>query len=99
MPVELDVRDLIMNVEEAQTALQYIKTNYGNMDTSLASMKDNIDIGLRDSWKGQSALDFFFMFDRVIDGLQIQLRMLSETYKKFDREIGEWIKMAETLEP
>jgi hypothetical protein len=97
MTPDLDVRDLIMDLDEVQNALQCIKINHKNMEDATGQMFEVIENGLRLTWIGQSAVEFFFMYDRAFDGLEIQKRRLLETFEKFEKEIGEWIEMAKTL--
>jgi uncharacterized protein YukE len=91
--------NLIMDVDATQETLSVIRTHREAMDVALAEIFNEVENGLRQSWQGPSAYEFFILYDRVYDRMEGNILALKDLQTKFQEEIIDWLEMSGTLAP
>jgi uncharacterized protein YukE len=99
MADESFLRELIMDVEACTDTHQILGTNIGALAQDLDDIDRTLNSGLRRSWQGNSAAEFFALYDRLYPTLSNKISGLDELSRKFHAEIQDWIEMAEALAP
>jgi uncharacterized protein YukE len=91
------LRELIMEVEHCQETHQVMGENIGVMAKELVDIDRELASGIRNSWQGNSAVEFFALYDKLFPALNQKVADLDRLSRNFLAEINDWIEMARAL--
>jgi WXG100 family type VII secretion target len=87
---------LHMEVETARSAQSTMASTYQQLTNLLQSMTSTVN-GLQPAWMGNSATEFFGLYDQWRSGMNTTLENLNTMAAKLQGEINEWESMASKL--
>jgi uncharacterized protein YukE len=93
MAAEFHIRTLLMDLETASSSQQIMAANIRMIRADLISAKTVMG-ELRANWQGDSALEYFNLFDTTISALEEYIRRWEEMTERFGNEIPAWEDMA-----
>ena len=99
MTKESFYRELIMDVDVCNESHQSLASNVGNLARDLDDIDRELNSGLRSSWQGHSAFEFFAQYDKLFPPLVDSIAALDELARKFQTEIQDWAAMGGSLAP
>lgn len=87
---------LHMEVETARNAQTNMVNTYQQLTSLLQSMTSAVN-GLQPAWMGNSATEFFSLYDQWRSNMNTTLENLNQMASKLQAEINEWEQMASKL--
>ncbi len=87
---------LHMEVETARSTQNSMNNTYQQMNSTVQSMTNAVN-GLQSAWMGNSATEFFGLYDQWRSGMTQLLEQLNQMQTKLQAEIAEWEQMASKL--
>jgi len=87
---------LHMEVETARSAQSNMANTYQQLTSLLQSMTSTVN-GLQPAWMGNSATEFFGLYDQWRSGMNTTLENLNTMATKLQAEINEWEQIASKL--
>ncbi len=87
---------LHMEVETARSTQTTMVNTYQQLTSLLQSMTNAVN-GLQPAWMGNSATEFFSMYDQWRSNMNTVLENLNQMASKLQAEINEWEQMASKL--
>lgn len=87
---------LHMEVETARSTQTTMVNTYQQLTSLLQSMTNAVN-GLQPAWMGNSATEFFGMYDQWRSSMNTLLENLNQMSSKLQAEINEWEQMASKL--
>lgn len=90
---EFHIRTLLMDLETAASAQQIMAANIRMIQADLLSAKTIME-ELRADWQGDSALEYFNLFDGTCAAVEEYVRRWEEMVERFGNEIPAWEDMA-----
>jgi uncharacterized protein YukE len=99
MADETFLRELIMDVDVCNESHQILGANIGVLAQDLDDIDRELKSGLRHTWQGNSAAEFFALYDQLYPVLIKKITALDGMSRKFQTEIQDWIEMAQSLAP
>jgi uncharacterized protein YukE len=93
------LRELIMDVDVCNETHQIMGSNIGILAQDLDDIDRVLNSGLRHSWQGNSAAEFFTLYGQLYPSLIKKITALDKLSRDFQAEIQDWIEMAQSLAP
>jgi WXG100 family type VII secretion target len=87
---------LHMEVETARNAQSNMANTYQQLTSLLQSMTSTVN-GLQPAWMGNSATEFFGLYDQWRGNMNTTLENLNNMATRLQGEINEWESMASKL--
>jgi WXG100 family type VII secretion target len=87
---------LHMEVETARNAQSNMANTYQQLTSLLQSMTSTVN-GLQPAWMGNSATEFFGLYDQWKSNMNSTLENLNTMASRLQNEINEWEQMASKL--
>jgi WXG100 family type VII secretion target len=87
---------LHMEVETARGAQSSMTNTYQQLTSLMQSMNSQVT-GLQPSWMGNSATEFFGLYDQWKTSTNSKLEELNQMATRLQNEINEWEQMASKL--
>ena len=87
---------LHMEVETARATQSNIANTYQQLSSLLQSMSSSVG-NLQPVWMGNSATEFFGLYDQWKSSMNTTLENLNTMAQKLNTEINEWEQMASKL--
>lgn len=87
---------LHMEVETAQSTQSSMNNTYQQLNSLLTSMSNSVN-GLQPAWMGNSATEFFGLYEQWRSGMTQSLEQLNQMTTRLQAEIAEWEQMASKL--
>jgi len=87
---------LHMEVETARSTQNTINSTSQNLSSMLQSMTSSVN-GLQPAWMGNSATEFFGLYDQWRSQMTQVLDQLNQMNQRLGTEINEWEQMASKL--
>jgi WXG100 family type VII secretion target len=87
---------LHMEVESARNTHSSMSNTYQQLQSLLQSMTSAVN-GLQPAWLGNSATEFFGLYDQWKSNMNTTLENLNTMNTKLQAEINEWEQMASKL--
>jgi len=87
---------LHMEVETARSTQSSMVNTYQQLQSLLQSMTSSVT-GLQPAWMGNSATEFFGLYDQWKSSMNTTLDNLNTMNTKLQAEINEWEQMASKL--
>jgi WXG100 family type VII secretion target len=87
---------LHMEVETAQSTQSSMNNTYQQLNSLLTSMSNSVN-GLQPAWVGNSATEFFGLYEQWRSGMTQSLEQLNQMTTRLQAEIAEWEQMASKL--
>jgi WXG100 family type VII secretion target len=85
-----------MEVETAQSTQSSMNNTYQQLNSLLTSMSNSVN-GLQPAWMGNSATEFFGLYEQWRSGMTQSLEQLNQMTTRLQAEIAEWEQMASKL--
>jgi WXG100 family type VII secretion target len=87
---------LHMEVETAQSTQSSMNNTYQQLNSLITSMNNSVN-GLQPAWMGNSATEFFGLYEQWRSGMTQSLEQLNQMTTRLQAEIAEWEQMASKL--
>jgi WXG100 family type VII secretion target len=87
---------LHMEVETARNAQTNMANTFQQLTSLLQSMTSTVN-GLQPAWMGNSATEFFNLYDQWKSNMNSTLENLNQMSTRLQSEINEWEQMANKL--
>jgi WXG100 family type VII secretion target len=87
---------LHMEIETARSTQSSMNNTYQQLNSLLQSMTSSVG-NLQPAWMGNSAMEFFGLYDQWKSGMNTTLENLNTMSTKLQAEINEWEQMANRL--
>jgi WXG100 family type VII secretion target len=85
-----------MEVETAQSTQSTMNNTYQQLNSMITSMNNAVN-GLQPAWMGNSATEFFSLYEQWRSGMTQSLEQLNQMTTRLQSEIAEWEQMASKL--
>ena len=87
---------LHMEVETARSTYNSMNNTYQQLTSLMQSMTSSVN-GLQPAWMGNSATEFFGLYDQWLGSTTQLLDQLNQMQARLQSEINEWEQMASKL--